>query len=217
MPRAKREHAMLVVCVASSKGGSGKSTLAAALAVRAAADGDCVVLDCDPQCSLLRWWDLRGKTDNPVVREPRGDLTKILPDLAKEGFDTCIIDTPPAPIDKIESAIKVADVVLIPAQASVLDVESVGATVELARKHGRKFVFVLNRVEPRSKLTAEAEAYLQADGPVLSVRVKNRESYRAAMTDGRTGPEVRDESAKNEINELWLGVTNAAIVPEGER
>ena len=208
-----RRGGMTIVCVASSKGGSGKSTLAACLGVKAAEDGRCCIVDTDPQGSLVRWYELRGKGDAPGVVEAGSNLEATLEKLERAGVEFAIIETPPALIGKIEVAIAAADFVLIPSQASALDVEGVAATVELARQLGRPFAFVLNRVEPRSKLTAEAEAYLKVDGRVLEGRIGNRECYRAAMTSGRAGPETKDASARaarEEIDALWTAVKKMA-------
>lgn len=220
--RARRGAGMTTICIGSSKGGSGKSTLTACLGVRASEDGRCVIVDTDPQGSLVRWHELRGKGDSPGVIEAGGSLDAALGRLEREGIEYAIIDTPPALIGKIEVAIAAADFVLIPSQASALDVEGVAATVEIARKLGRPFAFVLNRVEPRSKLTAEAEAYLKVDGRVVECRIGNRECYRVAMTSGRAGQEMKDASARaarEEIDALWAVVKKlaAASVRKGAR
>ena len=121
MARAKRG-GMKVLCIASSKGGSGKSTVAAGLAVQACADGRTVIVDADPQGTLVRWHELRGKRSQPAVVDLRGDLSVALDKLADQDFDFCIIDTPPALMSRIEAAIANADFVLIPSQSSAFDV-----------------------------------------------------------------------------------------------
>ena len=51
-----------VLGIVATKGGTSKSTLASALAVRAAKGGrQVVLLDADPQGSLLKWWKHRGE------------------------------------------------------------------------------------------------------------------------------------------------------------
>ena len=135
-----------------------------------------------------------------------GDLAAAVDKANADGADFIFIDTPPALLTRIEAAVAIADLVLVPSQATALDVEAVGATCDIARKYNRPFVFVLNRIEARSKRNAEAEAYLKVDGQVLASRIGNRESYAAAVTTGRSGPELRDLTAKAEIDALWAEV-----------
>ena len=202
-----------IITVASSKGGSGKTSITSMLGVRAASDGRVILLDADPQKSLGRWAELRdewgkGTTDagSLKVTVVAGDLAAAIDKANADGADFIFIDTPPALLTRIEAAVAVADLVLVPSQATALDVEAVGATCDIARKYNRPFVFVLNRIEARSKRNAEAEAYLKVDGQVLASRIGNRESYAAAVTTGRSGPELRDLTAKAEIDALWAEV-----------
>ena len=203
----KKPVAARVVVIAASKGGSGKTTLAAALAARAADEGSVVMIEGDAQRSLARWWQLRGSPDNPRLVEARLSLAATVERLRREPVQYVFIDTPPALLkDGIEPAVAVADLVLIPVQTSPFDLEAVEPVVALAKKAGRPFAFVLNRVEPKSKLTEGAEEFLSNDGRVLATRVSNRESYRAALIDGLSGAEGRDGKAREEIDALWKAV-----------
>lgn len=203
----KKPQATRVVVIAASKGGSGKTTLCGALAARAATEASVALIDGDAQRSLSRWWQLRGQPDNPRLVDARLSLQGAVDRLRREHCAFVFIDTPPALLkDGIEPAIAVADLVLIPVQTSAFDLEAVEPVVALAKKAGCAFAFVLNRVEPKSKLTEGAEDYLSADGRVLAARVSNRESYRAAVIDGLSGAEVRDAKARDEIDALWKAV-----------
>ena len=208
----KQKQQMRVVTLAATKGGVGKTTLASAIAVRAAQDGGKVaLLDTDPQCSLMRWWELRGEPQNPKIMEIDASL-EALGLLMAEGWDWVIIDTPPALYDRIESAIFCADVVLIPTRASAIDIEAVDDVVELCTEHEKRFAFVLNAVSPSwGKLTDTAAAYLKNHGPVLSDRVSLRKAYVSAMTVGKSGAEIdRDGKAREEINALWSSIKRLA-------
>ena len=171
------------------------------------------MLDLDPQGSLSAWWELRGSPDSPALGALTGGLAAALERLRHERFEFIIIDTPPALLDAlIEPAIVAADLVLIPTQASSFDLQAVEPVVEIAKREGKPFAFVLNRVETRSKLTAAAEEYLRADGTVLAAQVGNREVFRSAITSGRSGPELgRDDKARGEIDALWSAVKKLAM------
>ena len=103
---------MHVVVVASQKGGAGKSTIALHLA--AAANVRTVLLDMDPQQTLARWWHGRAD-DTPALAEATiGQLSTKLEALRAEGYELCVIDTPPAVSASIAAVIASADLVLIP-------------------------------------------------------------------------------------------------------
>lgn len=196
---------MRVIALAATKGGVGKTTLASALAVRAAADGLRVaLLDTDPQASLARWHELRGMPDNPKIIDIDA-AREALALLISERWDLVLIDTPPAFLDRVENAVSVADFVLIPSKPSAVDLEVVRDTVTICNDLGKPFAFVLNQIlPPPGRITEGAQKYLEVDGPVLASRITSRKPYVAAMTVGKSGPEMRDgKQAAEEIDALW--------------
>jgi chromosome partitioning protein len=193
-----------VVCLAATKGGVGKTTLASALAVRAAADGHRVwLVDADEQLSLSRWTELRRTTDNPKLASVAATPEGI--GLLAADADWVFIDTPPAIIDIIEDAIAAADMVLIPTRTSSVDVLAMDDVAYLCERQGKPFAFVLNCVMAQwGKLTDTTADYLAKIGPVLSSRVGMRKPFVAAMTVGKSGPEMdRSGAAGREIDALW--------------
>src|SRR3954471_6674161 len=88
---------MRVITFATQKGGSGKSTILASVAVAAEAEGlRTIVLDTDPQRTILKWGDRRKGEGRPTplvkACEPH-QLEVELRGLPKQGFDLCLIDT----------------------------------------------------------------------------------------------------------------------------
>lgn len=206
-----------VVVVAASKGGAGKTTIAAALAVRAAKEGEAVgLIDLDPQQSLARWWELRGAGRLPELMSGV-DAPSVGVEAARaRGFQWVFIDTPPAFLSTIEPAIAVAGLVLIPVRASALDVEAVEPVVELCRKQDATFAFVINAAEPRWKITDSAGNFLSRQGKVLPEVVSYRKAYITGMTEGQTGPEVEsDGKCGAEIDALWRVVKKLTRVKVG--
>lgn len=219
MAKAVRD-GLKVLCVASGKGGAGKSTLASALAVEAAGSGIVTaVIDLDPQRTLDRFFELRGRQEVDAGRlRPVGSvgtLAGTVERLRSERVELVVIDTPPALFGIIEKAIEVSDLVVVPVQASAFDIEGAlrarvdgverdSPVVELVKRAGKTLVFVINRVEPDSRLTAQAVKRLRKDGNVvLREQVSNREVFRVAPIRGRAGQELGDEQAKREIKALW--------------
>ncbi|MGE5268675.1 MAG: hypothetical protein ACM3JG_03260, partial [Thiohalocapsa sp.] len=205
-PAAGGASRMFVLAGCSQKGGAGKTTLAAHLAVRAGAagDGPAVLIDTDPQGSLGEWWAAR-RNDTPALATVKLDeLATNLAELRRYGAAIAVIDTPPALTTSIEQVIAVADLVLIPARPSPHDLRAVGATVEMARKAGKPFLFVVNGAAPRASITAQAVAALSEHGRVVPVILYQRTDYAASMIDGRTVTETAASGrSAQEINDLW--------------
>jgi chromosome partitioning protein len=197
---------MRVIAVASQKGGSGKTTIAAHLAVKADAvgQGPVVLIDTDPQGSLAEWWRARAE-DTPHLASVRPEaLAANLAELRGYGTALAVIDTPPALTGSIEQVIAMADLILIPVRPSPHDLRAAGGTVELARKAGKPFMFIVNSASPRASITAQAVAALSEHGRVAPVILYQRTEYAASMIDGRTVMETAGSGrSAQEIAELW--------------
>src|SRR3954451_12542483 len=197
---------MRVIALASQKGGSGKTTIAAHLAVQAGrvGEGPAVLVDIDEQGSLGEWWRER-KDDTPALATVKvGDLEANLAELRKYGTALAIIDTPPNLTGSIERVISTVDLVLIPARPSPHDLRAVAATVDMAKRAGKPFLFVVNGAAPRANITAEAVAALSEHGRVAPVILYQRTDYAASMIDGRTVMETATGGrSAREIADLW--------------
>jgi chromosome partitioning protein len=210
-PRAGRKTAgapvqMRVIAVASQKGGSGKTTIAAHLAVRAdaAGHGPVVLIDTDPQGSLAEWWRARAEDTPHLASVMPEALAANLAELRSYGTALAVIDTPPALTGSIEQVIAMADLILIPVRPSPHDLRAAGGTVELARKAGKPFLFVVNSASPRASITAQAVAALSEHGRVAPVILYQRTEFAASMIDGRTVMETAGSGrSAQEIAELW--------------
>lgn len=197
---------MKTVVVAGQKGGGGKTTLVAHLAVAAerAGHGPVVMVDTDPQQTLATWWQAR-EADVPKlapinVREVHTKLNAV----AEMGFTYCFVDTPPALTEQNRQFLALADLVVIPTRPSPNDLWALGATLDLVRHAGTPFVFVLTQAKGTARITVQSMAALSEHGQVLPAVIHDRVDYAAAMTDGRTAPEIRPSSpAAAETAELW--------------
>jgi chromosome partitioning protein len=195
-----------VIVVASQKGGSGKTTIAAHLAVCAglADQGPAVLVDTDPQGSLGAWWRARRDDALALATVKPDDLAADLAELRRREAAVVIIDTPPALTAAIEQVIAIADLVLIPARPSPHDLRAIGATIDMARKAGKPFLFIVNGAAPRANITAECVAALSEHGQVAPVILFQRTDYAASMIDGRTVMETPSPGrSAQEIAELW--------------
>ena len=197
---------MRIIALASRKGGSGKTTIAAHLAVQAGrvGEGPAVLVDIDEQGSLGEWWRERADETPALATVKIADLEENLTELRNYGTAVAFIDTPPNLTSSIARVISTADVVLIPARPSPHDLRAVAATVDLAKRAGKPFLFVINGAAPRANITAEAVAALSEHGRVAPVILYQRTDYAVSMIDGRTVMELAPSSrSAHEIVELW--------------
>jgi chromosome partitioning protein len=195
-----------VIAVAAQKGGSGKTTITAHLAVQANAlgQGPVVLADTDPQGSLAQWWRARNDDTLALATLKLEEIAANPATLRNRGAPLAIIDTPPALTASIEQVIAIADLIIIPARPSPHDLRAVGATVEMARRAGKQFLFVVNGAAPRANITAEAVAALSEHGRVAPVILYQRTDYAASMIDGRTVMETAASGrSAQEIADLW--------------
>jgi len=195
-----------VIAIAAQKGGAGKTTIAAHLAVQANAlgQGPVVLADTDPQGSLGQWWRARNDESLGLTTLKLEDVAANPAALRNRGAALAIIDTPPALTGSIEQVIALADLIIIPARPSPHDLRAVGATVEMTRRAGKPFLFVVNGAAPRANITAEAVAALSEHGRVAPVILYQRTDYAASMIDGRTVMETATGGrSAQEIAELW--------------
>ena len=198
---------MYVIVCASQKGGSGKTMLSGHLAVEAARSGagEIALIDTDPQGSLAAWWNAREAPTPHFVKAGMADLEDALIGLHQAGIKIAVIDTPPAITQSISKVVAHADLVVVPTRPSPHDLRAVGATVDIAERHGKPVVFVINAATARARITGESAVALSQHGMVAPVTIHHRVDFAASMIDGRTVGEVvpNSQSAK-EISDLWV-------------
>lgn len=198
---------MYTIVAASQKGGSGKTTLSGHLAVEAAraGAGEIALIDTDPQGSLAAWWNARQAPAPHFVKAGLPDLDQALAELDRAGVRIAVIDTPPAITQSISKVVAHADLVLVPTRPSPHDLRAVGATVDIAERHGKPLIFVVNAATARARITGESAVALSQHGTVAPVTIHHRVDFAASMIDGRTVGEVTPSSASaKEISDLWL-------------
>jgi chromosome partitioning protein len=198
----------------TQKGGTGKTTLAASLAVAAAASGEKVIaLDLDPQASLARWGERRATAKirhqvmvEPLERERLPRLAAILDGLAGVGFTLAIFDTAGTDNAAVRLVTDAADLCLLPARPSRLDIEATAATFRAVFLAKRKAAFILNQCPPnyRSQRASEAAKGLTGLGVLAEPLLSARMDYQDAIVAGLGVTEFSgDGRASREIAALW--------------
>jgi len=157
------------------------------------------VLDFDRQGSLLQ---LAGKTNFDIL--PYIDIANIknLP------YDYIFIDTPPYLMENLESLCSVANLILIPTRAGVLDLFAIEKTIKVikASKNGDKTMIVFNMVKSNTTLTEEIhekikEFNIQVANTMLGDYVDISRSVILPLTE--------DRKAKQQLDELSYEVLTA--------
>lgn len=202
---------MRTITLVTQKGGAGKTTIAASLAVAAAEAGEKVIaLDLDPQGSLASWGDARAADTIAVDRlgpDQLPELPAILKALAGEGYTLAVLDTAGVASTGGNLAMQAADLALIPARPSSLDLKATMPTIEaLMRLEMRdRFAFILNQCPAgRSSRATEAASGLGMFGVLAEPPLAQRADHQDAMAAGQGVTEyAADGKAAEEIRALW--------------
>lgn len=195
-----------VITVAQQKGGAGKTTVAAHLAVALYQRGNRVaVIDIDPQGSLGHWHSIREKAfGEGYTGLSFSSLSgwRVGSEVARlrKTQDFIIIDSPPHTETEARTAIRSADLIIVPVQPSPTDLWATKATLDLAKAEKIPVRVVMNRVNNNSKL---AQTIADELPELAETALGNRVLFAAALMEGRSATEVDPTSqAAKEVKAL---------------
>lgn len=168
------------------KGGVAKSTSAVYLAEGLARHGRTLLVDADPQGTVLTWSELAGDGFPPVVSLPTRDLRRRLRELAKD-YEHVVIDTAPGNPAISRSAVLAADVVVIPTSPTLVDLDRLRPTLELLIEVEEQQPFqvriLLTRVRAGTISGRTAREFLadEVELPLFEATITLREFYGASF------------------------------------
>jgi chromosome partitioning protein len=103
----------------------------------------------------------------------------------RKQFAWILVDTPPHAETETRTALREADIVLVPCQPSMLDVWASRPTLEVAAKEGRRPNVVLNRVPARGRALDEARGALDELGAApLDKTLGSRQAFVTCLVQG---------------------------------
>lgn len=200
----------MIITLTNQKGGCGKSTASINLALGTAAlNYNTALIDADEQKSCLETLQNYPKP-NLTLYEAEEDIVGQVEKI-REKFHFIFIDTPPHSHQIMFQAMAASDFIIIPLQASPLDIKSAKRTIDTCAKVqkqiGREIpcYFLLNRVNPRTKLSKEIGQYIRDlyTVPLLQARLHNRVAYAQSLMHGKSVIEFnRSSDAAMEVTKL---------------
>ena len=210
---------MQVIAVLNQKGGAGKTTIATHLARALQLEGaEVLLVDSDPQGSARDWSAVREDQPVPVVGIDRPTIDRDLKSIVRKDF--VVIDGAPQAHALAVSAIKAANLVLIPVQPSPYHIWATADLVELVKQRQEltdgalQAVFVVSRAIKGTRIGAEAtEALAGYDLPVLDARITQRVIYPGSAAAGTT---VLDQDPGSDAAQEVRALTVAVLKYMGE-
>jgi chromosome partitioning protein len=175
----------MILTLGNKKGGVGKSTSAVYLASLFARSGRTLIVDADPQGSILSWSEEAGE-DFPaaVVQWATRDLAKRVKEVAGD-YAHIVIDTGRSATEDdpiLRQALMVTDHLVVPFAPSLMDVRELGRVLQmaddLAAIHVVATHLLLTKVRVGTNSARDARAGLATQGlPLLDAQVSLLEAY----------------------------------------
>jgi chromosome partitioning protein len=196
---------MRTIAFVTQKGGSGKSTLCISLAVAAQEAGHTVcILEMDRQATASDWVSNRTAEGPEVAQIDAARLQAVVEQLRKSGYNYVFIDTPGVDNPGTVSAMRAADLCLVPCRPTPADLRAFKPTLGALQRLEKPFAFVLNQTPPKSYRVRDTAEGLAVLGLISPVNVVMRNDHQDAIGMGQGVTEFNPTGpAAGEIRRLW--------------
>jgi chromosome partitioning protein len=184
-----------IILITHQKGGVGKSTLTFNLAQNIASGAKVGVLDFDLQGSLSQIKELITDFEIIPYQDKLGRISEL-------EYDFIFIDTPPYLTNHLSKLISMADLIIVPTKAGILDLLAIKSTLSLIEQEQRTedTIVVFNMIKPNTTLTLDILIGLaEYDVKIANTHISDLVSFtRSVLVSG-----VRqDRNAQRQIDEL---------------
>lgn len=196
-----------VIAFVNRKGGVGKTTLAISVASALARKGTVLVLDADPQGSLMQWCD---QCQSLPFEVKSFDLAN--DNLPTRGYDHIVIDFPPGfEDDFFTRMMPYLTQLIVPVNASPLDLWATVSFASLLDTQAKELGFavrsflVFNQIERNNRFALSAIGAARGLGiRVAKTTIGKRAAFRNAALEGKSIHEMggRGKLAVSDIDEL---------------
>ncbi len=202
------------LAVMSRKGGAGKTTVAINLTLTARAMGVRAVLaDADPMRSACDVLKGREGLSSLLFETSSSKLFPLTQVCSRSSVDLLIIDTPATPEADVAEAARVADLCLVIARPTYIDLAAAVLSVAVIQRLGRERLIALNQCAPTRcgmeppQVVKAFEALRFASLPVVPVALRSRIVYQTAFAQARSVIEMDEGgAAADEVRELFAYV-----------
>lgn len=197
---------MHIVALGSQKGGVGKSSTAihlAAAAVEAGAKAAIVDMD-EGQATSLKWGKRRngaGLLGPEVYPGTAANLKATLDKLKADGYEWVFLDLPGRNAADSGAGLTASELILLPTRPLDVDIEASVATVQAAKRAGKRYSYLLNIVLPQYEKTraVQVAGTLEALGHKVSpVQIIQRTIVAEAISSGDSAIERKPKSESAE-------------------
>lgn len=203
---------MPVIVIANPKGGVGKSTVSTNVAGYWANQGHTVMLgDVDRQQSSRLWLQLRAAQHPELPRIHPWNIDEDRIAKAPKGTTHMVLDTPAGLHGKrLEATMKLADLVLIPLQASVFDIYATRDFLQelhaRKRSDGVKLAVVGNRVKDHTKAGEHLHQFLSTLKIPVLTQLRDTQNYAHLAAHGLTLFDVSPTRVEKDLAQ-WAPIT----------
>ena len=204
-----RKHGLYIgsmsnIVIANQKGGVGKTAITVHLAhgLMEELASKVLVVDADPGASVYKHFRRRTSGDPPysLAGGAQPDIHIHLPHLMRAGnFDHCVVDCPAGASNVTRSALRIADLVIVPVQPSFCDFDAAEDLMPILRDISEvhkdlQVMIVISRKLPGNNSYSKeahlaAQQYFAMEGVNVQVakqEISNRAEIVRAYTDGKT-------------------------------
>jgi chromosome partitioning protein len=204
---------MMIISFVNQKGGAGKTTLSLCTAFELNKKNKVLIIDADPQGSIMDWASIRDKPlpvglgiASMATKNIHRDLSNLV-----EGFEHVVIDTPGWTTDITRSAIMASTLVVIPCTPSAYDVWATKKTLDLIREatvyhSSLKFAFAVNRKIANTVFGREVNKAIRDLGDdlvVMKTEITHRMLYAESPGTGLAVQEMdREGKASQDISDF---------------
>lgn len=184
-----------IILLTHQKGGVGKSTLTFNLAQNISKNAKVAVLDFDLQGSLSQLKEL--VTDFSII-----PFNNDVNDIIRLDYDFIFIDTPPYLSNHLSKLIKIADLIIVPTKAGILDLLAIKSTLELIEEEQKTLqtLVVFNMIKASTTLTLDILIGLEEyNVPIANTHISDLVAFtRSVLVKGVKN----DKSAQKQIDNL---------------